>query len=123
MKTATFNIWRGGPEGGGLPVFIEVRSRDVPPELALKAEVNELTRAVVGDLATAVGLHERNAARIEQQVFGLAGQALGIDRRVFADPDLVGGIAAALLGERAHRVENRQVVDPAQHPHGAIAPI
>ncbi|MNT45591.1 hypothetical protein D3C72_1821870 [compost metagenome] len=62
---------------------------------------HQLPGPVIRHLATAIYLHHRDIAR-QQQVLGLAGLALGEDRRVFDQPDLVGGIAAAFVGEALH---------------------
>jgi len=74
---------------------------------------HELARAVVGHLAAAVGLHHRNIAR-GQHMLGLAGQSLCEHRRVFAQPQLVRAVGAALGGVALHGLDGRQVVDPAQ---------
>ncbi len=46
---------------------------------------HHLTRAVIRNLAAAVGLHHRDVS-LTQQVFTFAGQAEGIDRRVLDHP-------------------------------------
>ena len=45
----------------------------------------------------------------------LAGEALRVDRRVLAQPDLVGRGLVALFAEAAHRVHRRLVIDAAEH--------
>jgi hypothetical protein len=49
---------------------------------------------VEGDLAAAVGGHDRDVARAEH-VVGLAGQALREHRRVLAEPEFVGRVGGA----------------------------
>jgi hypothetical protein len=63
---------------------------------------------MVGHLPAAVDLHHRDITR-QQQVLGLAGLALGEHRRVLDQPDFVGGIAAAFVGEALHGMPDRLV--------------
>jgi hypothetical protein len=63
-----------------------LRSRRVEVEQQID---HHLAGAVIGDLAAAIDLDQRDAV-IAQQVFRLAGLAERIDRRVFADPQFVG---------------------------------
>ena len=74
---------------------------------------HHLTRPVVGHLPAAVALHHRDVAGFVH-VLGLAGHALGVDARVFAQPELVGRVGAAGLGERPHGLEAGEVIDAAQ---------
>ncbi|MNI20362.1 hypothetical protein D3C73_738430 [compost metagenome] len=92
------------------------------PELAhVQQQIShQLARAVVGHLTTTVDLHHRNITG-KQQMLGLAGLALGEHRRVFDQPDLVGGIVAAFVGEALHGMPDRLVshlaeLAKAQHP-------
>ncbi|MNY21913.1 hypothetical protein D3C86_1554920 [compost metagenome] len=73
------------------------------PELAhVQQQIShQLAGAVVGHLTTTVDLHHRNIPG-KQQVLGLAGLALGEHRGMLNQPDLVGGIAAAFVGEALH---------------------
>ena len=75
---------------------------------------DELAGAVVGDLAAAVDVHQRDAGRVLQQVFGLARLAEGKYRRMLEQPDLVGGGRLAGRGKRPHRLERRRVVHHAE---------
>ncbi|MCY1366846.1 hypothetical protein D9M69_537540 [compost metagenome] len=85
-----------------------------------------LARAVVSHLTTAVGFHHRDVARREQVVVA-ARDALGEHGRVLADPELVGRIGGARLGERHHGVAGGCVVHPAEvanlHAHRTILTI
>ncbi|MNP21365.1 hypothetical protein D3C76_1139790 [compost metagenome] len=92
------------------------------PELAhVQQQIShQLAGAVVGHLTTTVDLHHRNITG-KQQMLGLAGLALGEHRRVFHQPDLVGGIVAAFVGEALHGMPDRLVshlaeLAKAQHP-------
>ena len=71
---------------------------------------DDLAGAVVGDLAAAVDLHDRDAD-VAQQVFGLAGQAQREHRRVLAEPEFVRRVGVARGGEVLHRAPGRLVVD------------
>ena len=87
-------------------------------EVAAPAQVDQrighdLSGAVVGDLAAAVGGDDRDVAR-RQHVVGLAGQALREHRRVLAKPELVGRVRVARGREVLHRLVGGQVVDPAK---------
>ena len=65
-------------------------------------------------LAAAVGCDDGDAVGIKHMV-GLAGHALCVDGLVLAEPDLVGGVGLARLGEAAHLVEGGPVINPAAH--------
>ena len=74
---------------------------------------HQLARAVIGHLAAAITLHHRDVARGEQ-VFGLAGLALGVDGVMLHHPELVRGVGGAIVGERLHGVPHRLVGATAQ---------
>ena len=67
-------------------VFLDV---DAEPAQVDQRIGDHLPRPVVRDLAAAVARGHGDAARVEQ-VLGAAGDALGEDRRVLAQPELVG---------------------------------
>src|SRR5258708_20860866 len=64
---------------------------------------------MVGHLAAAIGLDDRNAV-IDTRPFGALPK--GVDRRMFEQPDLVRSGLVSARGEDAHRLERRQIVDP-----------
>src|SRR3546814_1580056 len=72
---------------------------------------HQLAGAVIRDLAAAIGLHDRDVAW-RQQVFGLAGLALREDRRMFEQPEFIGGVGVARIGECAHPRNSGFVVHP-----------
>src|SRR5262249_31565592 len=74
---------------------------------------HHLAGAVVGHLPAAIRLHDRGFAGVEYMV-SLAGQTLRVDRRVFADPELVGRIRRPLVRRLLHRRIGPGVVDAAQ---------
>ena len=63
---------------------------------------------MVGNLAAAIDLDNGDAGAAEQ-VFGLAGQALGEHRIVFHHPQFVFGIGISFGAELLHRFEYRQI--------------
>ena len=79
-------------------VFLDVDRQ--PPQVHQRIG-HHLPRAVVGDLAAAVGAHDRDVAG-GQQVRVLSGDALCEDRVVFNQPKLVRGVGVARCGESAH---------------------
>ena len=82
-------------------VFLD---EDVQPLQVDQRVGHHLPRAVVGDLPAAVGLNHRDALRV-QHVVGLSRHALGVDRVVLAQPDLVGRVRITPGGELAHRLD------------------
>jgi len=91
-------------------VFLHVDAEPLQVDQRVR---DDLPRPVVRDLATAVRLHDRDAPRVEH-VARAAGQALRVDRRVLAQPDLVSCRFAALGGERTHRIDGGGVVGAAE---------
>jgi hypothetical protein len=82
-----------------------------PPPTQVEQHVNHhLARTVIGNLAAAIALHQRDA-EIAQQVLGSAGLTEGEYRRVLAAPQFVGGRVAARGGEVDHRLPGLLVVD------------
>ncbi len=74
---------------------------------------HDLAGAVVGDLAATVDLDDGDAD-IFKDMFGLAGLAERVDRRVLDDPQFVGRFGRAAGREFLHRAPGWLVVDPAQ---------
>jgi hypothetical protein len=70
---------------------------------------DELTGAVIRDLAAAIDLHQRNVAG-RQHVLGRGVHAEREHRRMFEKPDFVGGLGPTLFGERLHRSPCRLVL-------------
>ena len=77
---------------------------------------HDLARAVVGDLAAAVDRHDRDLAR-QQHVFPFAGLAEREHRIVFEQPQLIGRVRPARVGERLHRVPDGFVGLAAEAAH------
>ena len=77
---------------------------------------HHLTRTVIGHLAAAVGLHDRDVG-LTQQVFTFAGQAQGVHRRVFDHPQFIGRIGRARVGEGAHGGQRLVIIDPPKLAH------
>src|SRR5450830_692719 len=64
---------------------------------------------MIGHFAAAVGLHYGNAMGIEN-VRLVSAQAKRKYRRMFDNPELVGGFAVAAVGVGAHGVEGAEIV-------------
>ena len=58
---------------------------------------------MIGDLTAAIALHHRNIAR-HQQMFGLAGLALGENGVMLYQPDFVAAVAVTAIGELMHGI-------------------
>ena len=76
----------------------------------------DLAGAVVGDLAAAVDLHQRDTD-IPQQVLRLSGLAQGEYRGVFDDPQFIGGFRCACGREFLHCGESWRVLHAPEPPH------
>src|SRR5581483_5036873 len=74
---------------------------------------DELTGTVIGNLAATIDLHDRNVAR-SQYMITTRVHAQREDRRVLEEPDLIGSIRAALIGEALHGTPGRLVIDEAE---------
>lgn len=101
---------------GRLFEHVDVLAHVQPGAAQVEQGVGEyLARAVIGDLAAAVAMHDRDEPGIEQ-VFGPPDLAQGIDRGMLAQPDFIGGAGTARGGERLHGVPDRSVVGRARKP-------
>ena len=69
---------------------------------------HELAGPVIGDVAAAVGLHERDGI-VERRMLGALPQR--VDRRMLEQPQLVGSIRVPFPGELLHRLERGGVID------------
>ncbi len=74
---------------------------------------DELSGAVVGDLAAAVDLDRGNPV-VTQQVLAPARKSQRVDRGMLGEPDFVARIGAARGGERLHRAPGRLVLGAAE---------
>ena len=92
-------------------VFLDV---DAEPAQIDQRIGDDLAGSVVGHLAAAVAAHDLDRAGVEH-VLVAPGDALGEDRRMLAEPELVGGRRLARGGERAHRVDREVVGNRAEH--------
>ena len=80
---------------------------------------NGLTGTVIGNLAAAIDANHFDAV-IKQPVFRLARTPQGIDRRMLAKPEFIGGLRHTGGGEVDHRLPGIPVFDAPQptHPGG-----
>src|SRR4051812_6298749 len=120
------NSGRAGLAGPLALEQIEDRLLEKPDELlhldAAPCGVDEriddgLAGSMVGDLAAAVALYDRDGARrrAEGRVGALAER---VHRRVLEEPQFIAARLGALARESAHRLPGRPVVDAAESLHG-----
>lgn len=102
-----------GIDDGGLDPAHHLADAVAAPLHAQQQVDHQLARAMIGDLAAAVGPDQRDVG-LAQQVFGLAGEAEGIDRWMFDDPQRVGRVSSAGVGERLHVAPDGFVIGQAE---------
>ena len=91
----------------------QVAHADAEPAQVHQRVGHQLAGAVVRHLPAAVDLHDRDVAR-RQHVLRLAGLAEREHRIMLDEPQFVGGVLAACIGELLHRAPDRLVRLPAQ---------
>ncbi|MNG96147.1 hypothetical protein D3C79_552040 [compost metagenome] len=104
---------RQGIDDGGFQAGHQFAHRELAAAHVHQHVEHQLAGTVIGHLAAAIALHHRDVTGGEQML-GLAGLALGVDGVVLHHPELVRGIAGAVVGEGLHGVPHRLVGATAQ---------